>query len=144
MLDAKILKKYTTIKKFRTQKILGLENGRDYKTIEDVNRHLRYSKIMILTDSDVDGSHIKALCVNLFHSEWSSLFRINGFLSFMNTPILTAKRGNNVLKFYNNGEFETWKAENGNNTAGWTIKYFKGLGTSTRLSSRSTLKTKGR
>jgi DNA topoisomerase-2 len=62
----------------------------------------------------------------------------------MNTPILTAKRGNNVLKFYNNGEFETWKAENGNNTAGWTIKYFKGLGTSTRLSSRSTLKTKGR
>jgi DNA gyrase/topoisomerase IV subunit B len=54
----------------------------------------------------------------------------------MNTPILTAKRGNNVLKFYNNGEFETWKAENGNNTAGWTIKYFKGLGTSTS-SSRS-------
>jgi DNA topoisomerase-2 len=30
------IKKYTTIKKFRTQKILGLENGRDYKTIEDV------------------------------------------------------------------------------------------------------------
>jgi DNA topoisomerase-2 len=51
----------------------------------------------------------------------------------MNTPILTAKRGNNVLKFYNNGEFETWKAENGNNTAGWTIKYFKGLGTSTSV-----------
>jgi DNA topoisomerase-2 len=69
------IKKYTTI--FGTQKILGLENGRDYKTIEDVNRHLRYSKIMILTDSDVDGSHIKALCVNLFHSEWSSLFRIS-------------------------------------------------------------------
>lgn len=115
------------------KKILGLENGRDYKSTDDVNKYLRYSKIMILTDSDVDGSHIKALCVNLFHSEWSCLFRINGFLSFMNTPILTAKRGNTVLKFYNNGEYETWKAENGNDTSGWTIKYFKGLGTSTSV-----------
>lgn len=115
------------------KKILGLENDRDYKTIDDVDKHLRYSKVMILTDSDVDGSHIKALCVNLFHSEWASLFRIDGFMSFMNTPILTAKRGSNVLKFYNNGEYNIWKTDNGNDTTGWTIKYFKGLGTSTSV-----------
>jgi hypothetical protein len=60
----------------------------------------------------------------------------------MNTPILTAKRGNNVLKFYNNGEFETWKAENGNNTGGGRSNILKDW--ELRLSSRSTLKTKGR
>jgi DNA topoisomerase-2 len=113
------------------KKILGLEAERDYKTMADVNKYLRYSKVMILTDSDVDGSHIKALCINLFHSEWASLFHINGFLSFMNTPILTAKRGNSVMRFYNNGEYNTWKNEN--NISNWTIKYFKGLGTSTSV-----------
>jgi DNA gyrase/topoisomerase IV subunit B len=62
---------------------------------------------MILTDSDVDGSHIKALAL-ICSTPSGRVCSANGFLSFMNTPILTAKRGNNVLKFYNNGEFETW------------------------------------
>ena len=112
------------------KKILGLENEKEYTTIEDVHSNLRYSKIMILCDQDTDGSHIKGLCINLFHSEWSSLIRIPGFLSFMNTPILRAKKGSQVKVFYNEGEYQNWKDEMGN-TNGWTIKYFKGLGTST-------------
>ena len=88
-----------------------------------------YSKIMILCDQDTDGSHIKGLCINLFHSEWASLIRIPGFLSFMNTPILRAKKGSQVKVFYNEGEYQSWKDET--DTNGWTIKYFKGLGTST-------------
>ena len=114
------------------KKILGLETGREYASAEDVHKHLRYGKVMILCDADVDGSHIKALCVNLFQSEWVSLFRINGFLSFMNTPILRAKKGAQSHVFYNDGEYETWKAQPGHAT-GWTIKYFKGLGTSTSV-----------
>lgn len=112
------------------KRILGLESGRDYKSIDDVNRLLRYGKIMFLTDSDMDGSHIKGLCVNLFQSEWSSLFRISGFLSFMNTPILRATKGNQTKSFYNEGEYISWKNEVANGISGWTIKYFKGLGTS--------------
>jgi DNA topoisomerase-2 len=112
------------------KKILGLETGREYASAEDVHKHLRYGKVMILCDQDVDGSHIKALCVNLFQSEWASLFRISGFLAFMNTPILRAKKGAQSHVFYNEGEYETWKAQPGHAT-GWTIKYFKGLGTST-------------
>ncbi len=111
------------------KKILGLTTEMVYETLEDVNKHLRYGKIMILCDQDTDGSHIKGLCINLFHSEWASLIKIPGFISFMNTPILRAKKGNTTKLFYNEGEYETWK--NNNNTAGWTIKYFKGLGTST-------------
>jgi DNA topoisomerase-2 len=114
------------------KKILGLETGREYSTINDVYQNLRYGKIMYMTDQDLDGSHIKGLCINLFHSEWASLVKIPGFLSFMNTPILRAKKGAQTLLFYNDGEYETWKQSLGpNGTNGWTIKYFKGLGTST-------------
>jgi len=109
------------------KQILGLENGREYKTQADVNKHLNYGHVMILCDADVDGSHIKGLCINLFDSEWSSLLRIPGFLCYMNTPILRATKGNQTRLFYNEGEFKTWKREN----EGWTIKYYKGLGTST-------------
>ena len=113
------------------KKILGLETGRQYKTIADVHQHLRYGKIMIMTDQDLDGSHIKGLCINLFHSEWSSLVHIPGFISFMNTPILRAKKGSQILVFYNEGEYDKWKQSMGGNVDNWNIKYFKGLGTST-------------
>ena len=113
------------------KKILGLEAGREYKTIADVNRNLRYGKIMVMTDADLDGSHIKGLCINLFHTEWASLVHIPGFLSFMNTPILRAKKGSQTLLFYNEGEYQRWKETAVAQAGTWTIKYFKGLGTST-------------
>ena len=114
------------------KKILGLEKGHVYKSIEDVHRSLRYGKIMVMTDQDLDGSHIKGLAINLFHAEWPSLIKLSGFLSFMNTPILRAKKGADTRLFYNEGEYAHWKETLGNNgTKGWTIKYFKGLGTST-------------
>ena len=114
------------------KRILGLVTAKEYKTIDDVYRFLRYGKIMILTDSDVDGSHIKGLCVNLFQSEWVSLFRISGFLSFMNTPILRAIKGRQRLQFYNEGEYNSWtKTLPEQSTHGWEINYIKGLGTST-------------
>jgi len=114
------------------KKILGLESGKVYDSIADVHQNLRYGKIMVMTDQDLDGSHIKGLCINLFHSEWESLVKIPGFLSFMNTPILRAKKGQQVLLFYNDGEYLSWKESMGQNGLhGWTIKYFKGLGTST-------------
>ena len=114
------------------KKILGLETGKEYESIADINRNLRYGKIMIMTDQDLDGSHIKGLCINLFHSEWGSLIRIPGFLSFMNTPILRAKKGAQVQLFYNEGEYQSWKDTMAQNILNsWTIKYFKGLGTST-------------
>jgi DNA topoisomerase-2 len=112
------------------KKILGLETGREYKTIESVHQNLRYGKVVCITDQDLDGSHIKGLCINLFHSEWASLVKIPGFLAFMNTPILRAKKGSQTQLFYNEGEYQRWKNSLGG-TAGWTIKYFKGLGTST-------------
>jgi len=114
------------------KKILGLESGREYKTIADVHQYLRYGKIMVITDQDLDWSHMKGLCINLFHAEWASLVHIPGFISFMNTPILRAKKGQQTIVFYNQGEYDAWKSTfDAQGPQGWTIKYFKGLGTST-------------
>jgi DNA topoisomerase-2 len=111
------------------KKIVGLENGKLYNTIEDIHKYLRYSKILIICDQDHDGSHIKGLIINLFHNSWRSLLNIPGFISFMNTPILKAKKNKDELLFYNEGEYNKWKDET--NTKTWNIKYYKGLGTST-------------
>ena len=114
------------------KKILGLETGKNYKTIEDVHKNLRYGKVLFMTDQDTDGSHIKGLGVNLFQSEWPSLTEIPMFIGFMNTPILKARKGDKELMFYNEGEYEQWKEQQGGNgISGWKIKYYKGLGTST-------------
>ena len=116
------------------KKILGLESGKKYTSMADVNANLRYGRIMVMTDQDLDGSHIKGLCINLFHSEWESLTRIPGFICFMNTPILRAKKGAQTQLFYNDGEYEAWKRDFGEEgPKGWTLKYFKGLGTSTAI-----------
>jgi len=111
------------------KKILGLEIGKKYESLQDVASNLRYGKVLFMTDQDLDGSHIKGLGINLFQSEWSSLAEIPGFIGFMNTPILKARKGAQELMFYNDGEYEEWKTSN--NNKGWTIKYYKGLGTST-------------
>jgi DNA topoisomerase-2 len=112
------------------KKILGLETGKTYDSIEEVHKRLRYGKVVFMTDQDLDGSHIKGLGINLFQTEWPSLAHIPGFISFMNTPILKAKKGTQELKFYNDGEYEEWKQTN--ETKGWSIKYYKGLGTSSK------------
>jgi DNA topoisomerase-2 len=122
------------------KRILGLENGREY-TAEDAAKKLRYGKVLFMTDQDLDGSHIKGLGINLFQSEWPSLTHIPGFIGFMNTPILKARKGAQERVFYNEGEFEAWKSgsSTGAATSGaspidvstWNIKYYKGLGTST-------------
>lgn len=126
------------------KKILGLETGKLYKSIDDVWKNLRYGKIMFMCDADADGSHIKGLCINMFHSEWQSLIKIQGFLSFMNTPILRAKKGTRQqLLFYNDGEYAIWRNSiTIREFDSWTIKYFKGLGTSTSVEFKEYFKNK--
>jgi len=114
------------------KKILGLETGRVYKSMEDVAKSLRYGKVLFMTDQDMDGSHIKGLGINLFQSEWPSLTQIPGFIGFMNTPILKARKGTQELVFYNEGEYDSWKNSiPEHELKSWNIKYYKGLGTST-------------
>ena len=110
------------------KQILGIETGKKY-TAEIVSEKLRYGKVLFMTDQDLDGSHIKGLGINLFDAEWQTLLDIPGFIGFMNTPILKARKGSQELAFYNDGEWHSWC--NANDSKGWKVKYYKGLGTST-------------
>lgn len=110
------------------KQILGLEAGKKY-TKETASSTLRYNSVLFMTDQDLDGSHIKGLGLNLFQDQWNSLSTLENFVGFMNTPILKAKKNGQELLFYNDGEYNKWKTEN--DTKGWTVKYYKGLGTST-------------
>lgn len=122
------------------KQILGLQTGKKYNSVEDIKSSLRYGKVVFLTDQDLDGVHITALGINLFQSEWSTLSKIPGFLSFMNTPILKAAKGNQTNVFYNDGEYNEWKETN--DISGWKVKYYKGLGTSTGKEFREYFKAK--
>jgi DNA topoisomerase-2 len=113
------------------KRILGLEHGKVYKD----TKSLRYGRVMIMTDQDVDGSHIKGLLINLFHAEWPALLDM-GFLCCLMTPLLKASKGSVVKCFYSATEYESWLATEEGKKSGWHVKYYKGLGTSTAVEAR--------
>lgn len=68
-------------------KILGLKFGQQYRTAKE-RSELRYGKLMLMTDQDSDGHHIKGLIINFLHHFWPSLVENDGFLSFFRTPVV--------------------------------------------------------
>ncbi|XP_035490607.1 DNA topoisomerase 2-beta isoform X1 [Scophthalmus maximus] len=109
-------------------KIVGLQYKKSYEDPESL-RSLRYGRIMIMTDQDQDGSHIKGLLINFFHHNWPSLLK-HTFLEEFITPIVKATKNKQELSFYSIPEFDEWKKHTENYKT-WHIKYYKGLGTST-------------
>jgi len=107
------------------KKILGLESNKKYKDIKS----LRYGKIMIMTDQDHDGFHIKGLLINMFHHLWPELLNFD-FISYMITPIVKVTLKKTVKPFYTLTDYENWKKKTKNSNK-FNIKYYKGLGTST-------------
>jgi DNA topoisomerase-2 len=110
------------------KKILGLQQGKEYTSVSE----LRYGRLMIMTDADNDGSHIKGLILNMIHYFWPSLLKLN-FVVSMVTPIIKATKGSDTKSFYTDSAFRTWY---GSGKQGWKIKYYKGLGTSTSVEAR--------
>ncbi|KAL6100088.1 top2b [Pungitius sinensis] len=109
-------------------KIVGLQYKKSYEDPESL-KSLRYGKIMIMTDQDQDGSHIKGLLINFFHHNWPSLLK-HTFLEEFITPIVKVTKNKQESVFYSIPEFDEWK-KNTENFKTWHIKYYKGLGTST-------------
>lgn len=109
---------------------LGLQHKKNY---EDV-KGLRYGHLMIMTDQDHDGSHIKGLLINFLQVQFPSLLKIPGFLVEFITPIVKVYKGDSrkptkSKAFYTMPEYLAWK-EAHQHEKGWEHKYYKGLGTS--------------
>lgn len=119
------------------KKILGLESGKVYKSLDE----LRYGRIMLMCDQDFDGSHIKGLLMNFFETLWPSLID-KGFIASLLTPIIkvTHNTTKQTLSFYNYCDYEAWTKATGTSTKYWTIKYYKGLGTSNEEEAKSYFK----
>lgn len=109
-------------------KIMGLQYKKKYESMDDL-KTLRYGRLMVMTDQDQDGSHIKGLLINFIHHNWPSLLRLP-FLEEFITPIVKASKGKEEKSFYSLPEFEEWKNETPN-WPSYKVKYYKGLGTST-------------
>lgn len=111
------------------KKILGLQQNVIYNS-SGSKEGLRYNKIMIITDADVDGTHIKGLIINYIGYFWPSLLECNDFITCMATPIIKTTRGKTTCEFYSHSDYTKWLEEHQNEK--WETKYFKGLGTSTK------------
>ncbi|KAI9469897.1 MAG: DNA topoisomerase [Benjaminiella poitrasii] len=113
--------------------ILGLKHNKTYTSVDE----LRYGKLMLMTDQDHDGSHIKGLLINFIDVMFPSLLDIPGFLLEFITPIIRCKhkRRKEEISFFTIPEYEKW-AEEHNRNSEWEPKYFKGLGTSDKADAR--------
>ena len=111
------------------KKIIGLQHGKVYKSL----RELRYGRLMIMTDADLDGSHIKGLVLNMFHVYWPSLIEL-GFVVSMVTPVIKAGK----VWYFTEEAFR--EATAGQIASGPSVKYYKGLGTSTSAEAKEYFK----
>ncbi|CAL5056798.1 unnamed protein product [Urochloa decumbens] len=101
---------------------LGLDVGVHYNN----TNFLRYGHLMLMSDQDVDGSHIKGLIINFLATYWPSLLKIDGFLSQFVTPVVKAQVDSQPHDFYSTVEFDIlWQSKRRDGIR--DVRYFKGL-----------------
>lgn len=124
----KNLKRLKTCKELQD---LFLALGLELQSEADPSK-LRYQRLLIMTDQDADGSHIKGLVINAFEALWPRMLQRNpGYISLFSTPIVKIKLpgSKDPIPFYSFKEYHKWQRANPNQR--FTAKYYKGLGTST-------------
>lgn len=88
---------------------------------------LRYHKIVIMTDADIDGSHISTLILTFFFRYMKELIE-NGYIYIAQPPLYLLKKGNKKVYAYNEKEREQFTLEMSPDGKGVEVQRYKGLG----------------
>ena len=124
--------KILNVEKARPDKMLGHEAirlvisalGTGIRETFDVAR-LRYHKVIIMTDADVDGAHIRTLLLTFFFRNMPELID-GGYLYIAQPPLYRAAAGKDVRYFYNDAELDEYKKQS--KRVNLNVQRFKGLG----------------
>lgn len=106
------------------KRFLGLEDYMDYSDPKNFAR-LRYGGLIILSDADDDGTHIRALVVLYFRVFYPSLLEM-GYVEFLRTPIIRLLGTNHA--FYTDAEYQLFRRNNPGIRS--KPRYYKGLASS--------------
>ena len=118
--DAKIYKN-TEIQALITALGLGIK-GEEFDASQ-----LRYHRICLMTDADVDGAHIRTLLLTFFYRYQRNLVD-QGYVYIACPPLYKVERGRNHWYCYNDRELQSLIAEQFPSNANYTVQRFKGLG----------------
>jgi len=124
--------KILNVEKARPDKMLGHEAirlvisalGTGIRETFDVAR-LRYHKVIIMTDADVDGAHIRTLLLTFFFRNMPELID-GGYLYIAQPPLFRAAVGKDVRYFYNDAELDEYRKQSRRQNV--NVQRFKGLG----------------
>jgi DNA gyrase subunit B len=130
--------KILNVEKARLDKVLANEEIKNIATALgtglavtsedfDISR-LRYHKIVVMTDADVDGAHIRTLLLTFLYRQLRPLLD-NGYIYIAQPPLYKAKRGKNERYAWNDDALaEVVKELRGETNQKVTIQRYKGLG----------------
>ncbi len=123
--------KILNVEKVRLDRVLSSEEIRNLITAmgtgigEDFDiSKARYHKLLIMTDADVDGSHIRILLLTFFYRYMPQLIE-QGYIYIAQPPLYGLKRGKEIKYFYNDQDLENFTRDTDKK---WSIQRYKGLG----------------